>query len=288
MRTLPAGHFVDNAALEFSPDGSKLAFAGHRSAMIWDVRSGKELASWTFPAGLQDKLAFRDGRLFSFRVETKSGLEGPFRGFNPHDYPRVCHIRDLSEAQPKLVATLTEFNVHVYKCGIAAEGRFYLVDGESGTLAHHRRLVSAFDGRTGKKLWEKVSQYTPDNGAFADPDPEGRFVDLNLNTLPPWFKLDLPSGKVIGTLPNGPEAFPPLHVYRLEPSTKQYQAFTLHRRQDGKTLLTLGIDRGSESAGGIAFNSAETHVAWGNADGTVSVCNIQEVQHRLSEVGLGW
>jgi hypothetical protein len=29
-------------------------------------------------------------------------------------------------------------------------------------------------------------------------------------------------------------------------------------------------------------------VAWGEPDGTVSVCNLVEVQRRLAEFGLGW
>jgi hypothetical protein len=29
-------------------------------------------------------------------------------------------------------------------------------------------------------------------------------------------------------------------------------------------------------------------VAWGSADGTVSVCDLVEVQRRLAEISLGW
>jgi hypothetical protein len=37
-----------------------------------------------------------------------------------------------------------------------------------------------------------------------------------------------------------------------------------------------------------AANLAGTHLAWGNADGTVTVCNLREINRRLMEVGLDW
>ena len=42
------------------------------------------------------------------------------------------------------------------------------------------------------------------------------------------------------------------------------------------------------TSGTSAFNPAGTHLAWGNADGTVTVGDIGEIQRRLAAVGLGW
>jgi hypothetical protein len=36
------------------------------------------------------------------------------------------------------------------------------------------------------------------------------------------------------------------------------------------------------------FNLAGTHLAWGNTDGSVTVCNLPEINRKLNEVHLGW
>jgi hypothetical protein len=66
------------------------------------------------------------------------------------------------------------------------------------------------------------------------------------------------------------------------------QAFglTLHRRGEQRPLVTLAPY--DLLSGGQLFNVAGTHIAWGNADGTVTVCDIQEIRRRLAAVGLGW
>jgi hypothetical protein len=60
----------------------------------------------------------------------------------------------------------------------------------------------------------------------------------------------------------------------------------LFRRGRTEPLIALGID--SSDFRFPQFNLAGTHLAWGNADGTVTVCNLPEINRRLSEVGLGW
>ena len=36
------------------------------------------------------------------------------------------------------------------------------------------------------------------------------------------------------------------------------------------------------------FSPDGLHVAWGNPDGTVSLCDLPEIQRRLAEVRMGW
>jgi hypothetical protein len=38
----------------------------------------------------------------------------------------------------------------------------------------------------------------------------------------------------------------------------------------------------------ISFSPDGREVAWGNREGSVSVCDLDEVQRRLAEVDLGW
>ena len=50
--------------------------------------------------------------------------------------------------------------------------------------------------------------------------------------------------------------------------------------------VTLGIDGGS--AVNPQFDRAGNQLAWGNTDGTVTVCDLKEIRERLGSVGLAW
>jgi hypothetical protein len=51
--------------------------------------------------------------------------------------------------------------------------------------------------------------------------------------------------------------------------------------------VTFGIDMRVRSALD-GFSPDGKLLAWGNADGTVSVCDLGEANRRLREVGLAW
>jgi hypothetical protein len=50
--------------------------------------------------------------------------------------------------------------------------------------------------------------------------------------------------------------------------------------------LTLDIDDGAAQS--PLFNAKSSQVLWGNKDGTITVCEINEVLRKLAEVGLNW
>lgn len=60
----------------------------------------------------------------------------------------------------------------------------------------------------------------------------------------------------------------------------------LYRRGDKQPLVTLSIDKICTSAG--VFSRDGSRPAWGNQDGTVTVCDLEEIQKRLAGLGLGW
>ena len=58
-------------------------------------------------------------------------------------------------------------------------------------------------------------------------------------------------------------------------------------RNDGnRDLLALGIDQ--RIASNALFCTDGKHVAWGNADGSVMVADLDEIRSRLAQVGLSW
>jgi hypothetical protein len=62
----------------------------------------------------------------------------------------------------------------------------------------------------------------------------------------------------------------------------------LCRAREANAFITLGIDSRVSSINTPQFNLAGTHVAWGNTDGTVTVCDLPEINRRLKNVGLDW
>ncbi|PWT79508.1 MAG: hypothetical protein C5B44_06770 [Acidobacteria bacterium] len=50
--------------------------------------------------------------------------------------------------------------------------------------------------------------------------------------------------------------------------------------------VNLGLD--SELLLAPCFDSTGRWLAWGNMDGTVSVCDLKEVRDQLGRLGLGW
>jgi hypothetical protein len=53
-------------------------------------------------------------------------------------------------------------------------------------------------------------------------------------------------------------------------------------------LVAFAIDGEATDCPQPAFDLAGKWVFWGNIDGTVSACDIEDVGRRLAECGLGW
>jgi hypothetical protein len=62
--------------------------------------------------------------------------------------------------------------------------------------------------------------------------------------------------------------------------------FALRTRDGRAPLVVLGGDDTAPSL--PLFDQSGDRVAWGNGDGTVTVCRLGAVRARLAEVGLGW
>ena len=55
---------------------------------------------------------------------------------------------------------------------------------------------------------------------------------------------------------------------------------------EAEPLVVLGLDR--ELSDTPTFTRDGALAAWGNADGSVTVCRLGEVRARLDRLGLGW
>jgi serine/threonine protein kinase/WD40 repeat protein len=286
----PQGFMADNVGLAFSADNQQFACCANREAKLWDIASGWQVRSWTLPHGLCDTLAFTDrGQLLLIRCEPKDMKALLNQPADADRHSRVCRVRDLFARNPsEPILEILDFNRHVHAILAPTDGRFFIVEGRTGT-GRGKHSMKAFDSQTGKEIWS-----LPASDSFHDSlssdwslDPSGRrfLVGSATDDNRPFNLLELPTGRLIASWQQAASGLGPdgRHYVR-----KLDHGLALYRGGSTTALLNLGIDSRSSSFQFPPFNPAGTHVAWGNDDGTVSLCDINEVQTRLAELGLGW
>jgi WD40 repeat protein len=282
----PHGHLASNAALAFSPDNVYFAFCAGEQAKLWDAVNGQELRTWKLPPGLVDRMAFHpSGRLLLFRAETQDGQRYPLSDAPYSQHPRVCRLRDLLGAEPaRPLAEIAELNAHVFFTEASLDGSIFAVQGMYDGPKRKRFLVKVFDGPTGKELWSR-EVFMGDNGGRLVIDPSGGVLAYRANTV------DSSQATLVRASTGEPYDFCADIPYALSPQARYWvtaeDACRLFRLGEQTPLIGLGIDKPmiSEEA---RFNRAGTQLAWGNTDGTVTVCDLEQVRRRLEELGLGW
>jgi WD40 repeat protein len=281
---VPKGSTADNAALAFSPDGRRFAFSTWTKAQLWDLDTGKELDHWELPEGLQDTLAFHpSGKLLLFRFETRDK-----KGFREvaRDHPRVCRVRDLLGPDPtQPLAKVSLFKRHVFSIAAPRDGSYFVVGGLSGTDPS-QHILGVFDG-TGKELWLVRYGHLPEHVSVdARLDPDGTVMALKQEG-DNHALVEMPSGRVLDSLPKDFSSLSPGGRYLggVPPvAPGEARLWALLRRGNAKPLVNLIVGE----QGGPEFNPDGRLVAWGNPDGSVSVCDLEQVRQRLSEAHLGW
>jgi WD40 repeat protein len=288
----PVGPWSDNAALALSNDG-RLACASWRGAILWDVVRGQELRRWEdLPPGRVNLLGFHpSGKLLLFREETEDMRHSPDSSAHPRDYPRVCRIRDLLAKDPATTTiALRDLNWYVSEVVCPADGSYFVANGLRKTGDKRESHLIVYDGLTGKVLWDLP--YGGEHEVVPKLDPTGKLLGFHLPGQTQMTLVEMPTGKTHGFNPPagliGPEAEWWLPLQPSQDSSGQEFGLSLHRRGTERSLVTLAPNNMPSGTNGALFNVAGTHLAWGNADGTVTVCDIQEIRRRLAAVGLGW
>jgi WD40 repeat protein len=275
---------ADNAALAFSPDGRRFAFSTWTEAKLWDVETGQEERSWTLPPGFQDHLAFRaNGQLRLIRYETRDGAP-PVSRTHPRDHPRVCHVRDLLGPNPdRPIATVSTYDRGVDYLKAAPDGSYFLVEGFMGTEAP-RRSFGAYDGPTGRLLWQKDLNLGNSAGAILDATGTlMRYTPAGSGDT----VVEMPSGRITDAVPGKYDLLGPLgrFVARRRASLGEPTVFDLHHRAADAAFATFIMD---DEQGWLEFHPDGRRIAWGIPDGSVLVCDLAEVQRRLAQADLGW
>jgi len=291
----PRGFFTDNAALALNADGTRLVCSAGTEAKLWDVEKKQLLRAWKLPPALTEAAGFRpDGKLILIRQETKGGVVGPFRAADPKAHPRVCRAYELPEqGDPRKMAEVTDFNWYVEHIAATPNGSHFAIQGTSTATGVAVRLLHLYDGLTGERVGSIPTTMPPnDLATIMRFDPKGTRLRVRRDLRDPE-RVDLfeiPSLKVTGSV---------THVATFNVGGSRWVSSlpqsdgvpeTLVLREQGRDAPLVRIVRDVRLSGaeGIKFSPDGNFIVWGNQDGTITVCDLNEVQRRLAGIGLGW
>jgi WD40 repeat protein len=274
----PHGRFADNAAIAFDPAAERLAFCSGQEAVLWDVATGAVARSWKLPPGLVDILAFPAAdELLLYRSETQGGKAPP-----------VGRLRSLLTEPPRVIE-FPEHNVRALCAALSPDGRYLVAEGTYTSPEGIRQSTRVVDVRTGKPLWPRET-FPATTAAWNLIDPEGEFVGLDDHRNGATQLFRLATGELVQRL------VPP--IVALGPGARQVltggperpgglrPGFALRTRGGGAPLVVLGLEDSPLSP--PLFDGSGDRVAWGNGDGTVTLCRLGAIRARLAELGLGW
>jgi WD40 repeat protein len=288
---VPAGFTADNAGLAFRADGRRFAFAAGEHALLLDTDTGRQLASWSLPPGLGDRLAFHaGGKLLLCRAETAGRKHFGGSAASPRD-PIVIRIYALEAGrQPALIKTIADFNRRFLDAEMPADGSVLLVEGLAGEAGAEVCWVKGFDPLTGARRWQFTSP-SPRHGALAL-DPEGKLFLVNLERTQQDARtiVEADTGQERERLHRWIHALAPDAQWLAEttisdsPSGQQGCLLFQHGRQEPVARL------GSSSYPSFypVFDRTGRRLALGNMDGTVSVFHLEAIRLELGRLGLGW
>ncbi len=165
-----------------------------------------------------------------------------------------------------------------------------MVEGLGGPEGH-TRSVNAYDASSGAKLWSSLSKRSIESGSGIRFDPKGKILCLSDDDHGHSILLEMPTRAVLGELDKTPECLSPgarrwLGTEAAEPADRCF-LYSIYEQGHKRPVVQIAINSGTP---GILtqFSPDGRQVIWGDAEGSVSICDLDEVQRRLAEVDLGW
>jgi WD40 repeat protein len=274
----PKGIFTDNAAMAFSRDGRQLAFATSQEACLWECESGQLRKSWKLPRGLQQGLCFDSlGRLLHFQWEKQA-----------NERSGMCRVRDLSrDDYTNAMASFAPFDGWIFDSALSNDGRLIAVCGASLDQAHTNHILQVFEPTTGSLLCSlPMTRPFNWNGDALALDPSGSLLAHWDTKAARTLVYAMPSGTETQRHLTMVDALSPGGHWLAGQDRQNGQGFTVRKADDTNWSLCLGVDH--LIAMHPQFSLDGRLVAWGTAEGTVFVCDLEDTIHRLEQLGLGW
>jgi len=200
---------------------------------------------------------------------------------------RVFRVRNLLAADPlAVIHEFTDFPRHVYSADLSPDGSRLAIDGLNNT-GRRTTVFNLADGTS----FDIPSQSTLDWGGVAF-DPTGKSVVAVIENSERSVLVDSATGAFLGNY----DAYPACL------GVEGRRAAMRHRPSDDDDADEPGLEylvRGEvdplikfrvelPTSVKARFSADGRYLAWGNPDGSVSLCDLPEVQRRLTALGLGW
>jgi WD40 repeat protein len=287
LLALPRGN-AEDATLAFSPDGGRLACSAGEEVKLWDVETARELGTWRVPGGSKDVLTFHpSGALLLFRQESGEGADTPPQTGRP----RSCRLRNLLGPSPlKPLATIADFDRQLLGVVASHDGRLFIAEGIHQGANGQERSIKAYDSLTGTERWSISSTRTNLSGTLVA-EPTGRLLALRTdNREDEGALVEVASGQLLGSLRPFPLSMGPGGRVIIQLGAQHQETggrgYALFHRGDSSPRALLGI--GTTTSLRPLFSPDGKSLTWSDADGSVSVCDLQQLQDHLAEVGLAW
>jgi WD40 repeat protein len=266
-------------------DGVVTALAGDgQEAFLWDLADGRQIGHWSLPRGLGDTLVFHPrGKLLLLRAERPGTGRAEVQVF------RIRNLLGPAPVKP-ICPDITDINCNFFTARAAPDASCFVIAGKHvGPDGLHRTILT-IDSLTGKELWSRETPFEVSFGLF-QMDPAGRYVGCRLDNSSKPMLVELHTGKIVRSLNDTPVAcFGPEGTYLTQsgpPSTVD------NRSRGGLYVWRVGhpdakvlLDGDAVRTGDATFNRQGTLLAWGNADGSVSVCDLVRIDSELKALGL--
>jgi len=285
----PRGLSADNADVTFSPDNRQIAFATSEQAVLWDLDTSRRLRKWDLPPALGARLAFiAPDRLMLVRIETEDGKRLPLSDAPPKTHPRVARLRNLLGREPlRPIAEIRDYNWSVHQAEATPDRMAFVLSGLSGTTGHLVRSTRAYASADGRELWTIPSDVPPSDWDIRFQfDPTGQVLSLNNDHRYDSQLLAMPGRTPLGVKVSNDHTLGPGARRWLEWVGLSTTEGRWHLKERGRKEPLLELDLRED--GPARFDRDGRLAVFGQTDGSVTVCDLVEVQKRLAEVGLGW
>lgn len=286
---VPKGEIGANAFLEFDCDGRRLVFHSAENASLWDIESGRQLHLWHAEAPVIGFAFNESNHLRQFELIPAAGHMSA-AGKAEESWSLI--IRDAISQE--LIKCVTAFGAaDISPSGLlrAFHGGNHLIVVAVQKKAENRTiLIKAFNGLNGAEKWRLAydsDAVCPENPLCEVP---GRFLVYWASADQPPHLVDCDTGAQVGLLQQWPVALSPAGdhwICNLSAQSGSTRRLAICGRGGETPLFVLPIEQsGADNV--PRFSSDGNLFAWGNADGTVSLCNLPEVREHLAMLGMAW
>ena len=280
----PGRVFSDNSAIALNKDGSILACATERVAILFDTKAGREIRRWELAPALVNEAEFfeEDKRLLLFRAEVKDRSRIPDSRVTPDTFPVVGRVYNLLADSRNPVLEIEEFPASIRSASISGSSGMLAVNGRKERGAPVASLL--FDLRQAGRSPRRFGDDFLGN-LIAD----GRILMLQHPTIDPTCEIrESQTGVLLETSIRGPEDIDTRHGYRiLQPTGDGPNHCHLTSNDAAQTVAR--IPHGQFGSRGKFFYRGENpRLVLPMPSGALVIMDIEELRRRLNSLALGW